>query len=121
MTCRAHTATLIRMTKHDHLRNESMRDARPLRAGSLPDHLTALTREARRLCRSREDAEDLVQETLTRILSRPRLIHVDERHYLLRALRNAFYSRLRERARRPQVVEVFAELDPERDAFGHPR
>ena len=56
------------------------------------------------LCGSREDAEDLVQETFARVLSRPRVIRGDERGYLMRALRNTFYSRLRTASRRPVTV-----------------
>jgi RNA polymerase sigma-70 factor, ECF subfamily len=70
---------------------------------SLGQHLDALYRAAWALCGSREDAEDLVQETFTRVLARPRMIRGDERGYLMRALRNTFYSRLRTASRRPQT------------------
>jgi RNA polymerase sigma-70 factor (ECF subfamily) len=41
------------------------------------------------LCGSREDAEDLVQETFTRVLARPRLLSGDDEvYYLMRVLRN---------------------------------
>ena len=50
---------------------------------------------------SREDAEDLVQETYARVLSRPRLLrNEDDLGYLLRALRNTFLNERRTRSRR---------------------
>ena len=70
---------------------------------SLGQHLDALYRAAWAMCGSREDAEDLVQETFARVLARPRVVHGDERGYLLRALRNTFYSKLRTESRRPQT------------------
>lgn len=68
---------------------------------SLGGHLDALYRAAWALCGSREDAEDLVQETIARVLAKPRIIRGEERGYLLRALRNTFSTRLRTRSRRP--------------------
>ena len=63
---------------------------------SLGQHLDALYRTASALCGSREDAEDLVQETFTRVLARPRTVKAGgERAYLMSSLRNTFYSRLR--------------------------
>lgn len=79
---------------------------------SLGQHLDPLYRAAWALCGSREDAEDLVQDTFTRVLARPRVIRGDERGYLLRALRNTFYSRLRTDSRRPQTVAELDELGP---------
>jgi RNA polymerase sigma-70 factor (ECF subfamily) len=61
-------------------------------------------RAAWALCGSREDAEDLVQDTFARVLQRPRVIRGDERGYLLQALRNTFYTRLRTQSRRPQTA-----------------
>ena len=50
---------------------------------------------------SREDAEDLVQETYARVLSRPRLLrNEDDLGYLLRALRNTFLTSGVRRSRR---------------------
>ena len=72
-------------------------------------------RAAWALCGSREDAEDLVQDTFARVLSRPRMIRGDERGYLLKALRNTFYTRLRTASRRPQTTtapEGFEPVDP---------
>ncbi|HEY2004919.1 MAG TPA: RNA polymerase sigma factor [Solirubrobacteraceae bacterium] len=72
---------------------------------SLAAHIDALYRAAWALCGSREDAEDLVQDTFTRVLARPRNVQVDgERAYLMQALRNTFSSRLRTQSRRPRTV-----------------
>jgi RNA polymerase sigma-70 factor (ECF subfamily) len=63
---------------------------------SLGDHLDRLYRAAWALCGSRERAEDLVQDTFVRILSRRRLLrNDDDLGYLLRALRNTFISQQR--------------------------
>ena len=109
------------------------RTHRPLPAGTrmertldpahLGDHLDRLYRAAWALCGSREDAEDLVQETYARVLAKPRLIrNEDDLGYLLRALRNTFYSRLKTESRRlrpgplPEQLDVLADphaRDPE--------
>ena len=54
------------------------------------------------MCGSRELAEDLVQETYAKVLSRPRFLRRDDDlGYLIKALRNTWYSHLRdERTRR---------------------
>jgi RNA polymerase sigma-70 factor, ECF subfamily len=76
-------------------------------------HLGRLLRVARRLCGSREGAEDLVQDTFARILSRPRFLHgEDERAYLMQALRNTFVTNRRTAARRPRAVTTLEWLDP---------
>lgn len=75
-----------------------------LRAESLGDHVDRLYRAAWALCGSREDAEDLVQETFARVLAKPRQTQTDDPlPYLLRVLRNTFVSTLRTRSRRPQT------------------
>src|SRR6266545_4172927 len=52
---------------------------RPLDPARLGDHLDRLYRAAWALCGSREDAEDLVQETYARVLARPRILrHEDD-------------------------------------------
>jgi RNA polymerase sigma-70 factor (ECF subfamily) len=67
----------------------------------LGDHLDRLYRAAWALSGSREDAEDLVQETYARVLARPRLLrNDDDLGYLLRALRNTFLSQKRTESRR---------------------
>jgi RNA polymerase sigma-70 factor (ECF subfamily) len=69
---------------------------------SLGDHFDRLFRAAWGLCGSREDAEDLVQETYARVLARPRLVRRDDDiGYLVRVLRNTFISQRRTAARRP--------------------
>lgn len=59
------------------------------------------------MCGNPHDAEDLVQETYAKVLSRPRFVrHDDDLGYLLRALRNTHINRLRRAGRRPQEVEL---------------
>ncbi len=79
---------------------------------SLGQHLDALYRAAWALCGSREDAEDLVQETFAAVLARPRMIRGDERGYLMQALRNTFYTRLRTASRRPRTGTPLDDLQP---------
>jgi len=75
---------------------------RTLDPQSLTQHVDRLYRAAWALCGSREDAEDLVQETFARVLSRPRVLHGDdELYYLMRVLRNTFLTGLRTASRRP--------------------
>src|SRR3954462_8434740 len=62
---------------------------------------------------SREDAEDLVQDTYMRVLAPPRFPRGDDDlGYLLRVLRNTHVSRLRAAGRRPAGVP-FPEDAPE--------
>jgi RNA polymerase sigma-70 factor (ECF subfamily) len=73
----------------------------------LGDHLDRLFRAAWAMCGNPHDAEDLVQETYAKVLSRPRFVrHDDDLGYLLRALRNQHISRLRRAGRRPREVEL---------------
>lgn len=75
------------------------------------EHLPRLYRAARAWTRSREEAEDLVQETYARVLARPRLLrNEDELGYLLRSLRNTLISLHRARSRRPATTELVDEL-----------
>src|SRR3954470_15713038 len=89
---------------------------RLLEPARLGDHIDRLFRAAWALSGSREDAEDLVQETYARVLARPRLIrNDDDLGYLIRALRNTFVSSRRAAARRPRpeaVAEDFEPADP---------
>ena len=86
--------------------------ARPLDPNRLGDHIDRLYRAAWALCGSREDAEDLVQETYARVLQKPRLLRSDDDlGYLLRVLRNTYFSRLRAAARRPRADPLPDELD----------
>jgi RNA polymerase sigma-70 factor (ECF subfamily) len=69
---------------------------------SLGNHIDRLYRAAWSLCGSREEAEDLVQETFARVLLKPRFLrNEDDIGYLLRVLRNTFVSGRRAAARRP--------------------
>ena len=71
----------------------------------LGDHLDRLFRAAWALTGSREDAEDLVQETYERVLRRPRFVrHDDDLGYLYRTLRNTYFNSRRTASRRPQVA-----------------
>jgi len=67
-----------------------IRELDPERLG---DHVTRLYRAAYGLCGSRQDAEDLVQDTYERVLRRPRFLRRDQdAAYLLRVLRNTWIS-----------------------------
>ena len=82
-------------------------NARALDPNRLPDHIDRLYRAAWALCGSREDAEDLVQETFLNVLKRPRLLRDgNEIGYLLRALRNTHASRYRAAIARPQTRQL---------------
>jgi RNA polymerase sigma-70 factor, ECF subfamily len=78
---------------------------------ALPAHLDSMQRTARALTNSPEDADDLVQDTLLRVLSRQRVIEAGPAAgpYLLQALRNTHVSTIRARDRRPRT----APLEPE--------
>ena len=79
-----------------------------LQPEALGDHLDRLYRAAWALCGSREDAEDLVQETYTRVLAKRRMIgrKEDTLPYLLAVLRNTYVSSLRKRDRRPRTAPL---------------
>jgi RNA polymerase sigma-70 factor, ECF subfamily len=85
---------------------------RQLDPEALGDHVDRLYRAARGLCRSREEAEDLVQETFAQVLRKPRILRSeDDLGYLLRVLRNTFISTRRAAARRPQATAPPEALD----------
>jgi RNA polymerase sigma-70 factor, ECF subfamily len=87
------------------LAEKRMHPDRQLDPEALGDHLDRLYRAARSLTGSREEAEDLVQETFARVLQKPRLLRSDDDlGYLLRVLRNTFISMRRTAARRPQAT-----------------
>ncbi len=94
------------------LRRRRMRDERQLDPKELGDHVDRLYRAAWGLCGSREDAEDLVQDTFANVLRKPRFVRSeDDIGYLLRVLRNTFFSQRRAAARRPQTAPLPDELD----------
>jgi RNA polymerase sigma-70 factor (ECF subfamily) len=90
---------------------------RALDPQSLTQHIDRLYRAAWALCGSREDAEDLVQETFARVLSKPRVLRGDdELAYLMRVLRNTFFTSRRTASRRPQTsatLDDVAAADPQ--------
>jgi RNA polymerase sigma-70 factor, ECF subfamily len=82
---------------------------RALDRETVGDHLDRLFRAAWALCGSREDAEDLVQETYERVLRKPRFLRRDDDlAYLYRSLHNTYFNARRTASRRPLIV---AELD----------
>jgi RNA polymerase sigma-70 factor, ECF subfamily len=84
---------------------------RLLDPNSLTRHIDRLYRAAWALCGSREDAEDLVQETFARVLARPRVLRGDEElYYLLRVLRNTFLTTRRTASRRPVTVATLEDV-----------
>jgi RNA polymerase sigma-70 factor (ECF subfamily) len=89
----------------------------------LGDHLDRLYRAAWSLCGSREDAEDLVQETYARVLKRPRLLRSeDDLGYLLKVLRNTHFSAHRTAKRRVRAESLPDDLDRIEDpAARHPQ
>ena len=95
---------------------------RTLDPQSLSQHVDRLYRAAWALCGSREDAEDLVQETFARVLSRPRVLHGgDEVYYLLRVLRNTFLTSRRTAGRRPVTVATLEDVvAPDPEPLGQP-
>jgi RNA polymerase sigma-70 factor, ECF subfamily len=85
---------------------------RPLDPTRLGDHLDRLYRAAWAFVGSREDAEDLVQETYARVLARPRWLRKeDDLGYLLRALRNTFFNQQRAERRRLRPDPLPEQLD----------
>ena len=85
---------------------------RQLDPDHLGDHFDRLFRAAWALSGSREDAEDLVQETYERVLRKRRLLRGgDDLGYLLRVLRNTHFSRLRAAGRRVRPEPLPDQLD----------
>jgi RNA polymerase sigma-70 factor, ECF subfamily len=88
-----------------------MRGPRRLDPDRAVDHLPRVYRAARAWTRSREEAEDLVQEMYARVLARPRFLRgEDELGYLLRALRNTLVSQRRAQSRRPQTAPLVEDV-----------
>lgn len=72
-----------------------------------------LYRAAWALTGSREDAEDLVQDTFAKILTRPRFLRgEDDLWYLMRTLKNVFLSQRRTLAAKSTSVTLDEEIDP---------
>jgi RNA polymerase sigma-70 factor, ECF subfamily len=72
-----------------------------------------LYRAAWALTGSREDAEDLVQDTFAKILTRPRFLRgEDDLWYLMRTLKNVFLSQRRTLAAKSTSVALDEEVDP---------
>jgi len=85
--------------------------ARALDPQSLGDHIDRLYKAAWALSGSREEAEDLVQDTYERVLRRPRFIRrEDDLGYLYRTLRNTYFNTRRTASRRPQVVAELSDV-----------
>jgi RNA polymerase sigma-70 factor, ECF subfamily len=94
------------------LPSQRMTSGHQLDPESLGDHLDRLYRAAWSLCGSREEAEDLVQETFARVLLKPRFVRsADDLGYLLKVLRNTFVSSRRTATRRPRTDPLPDELD----------
>ena len=85
---------------------------RTLDPSRLGDHIDRLYRAACALTGSRPAADDLVQETYARVLARPRLLRSeDDLGYLLRALRNTFFTQKRNESRRLRPGPLPDQLD----------
>lgn len=88
-----------------------MRAPRRLDPDRVAELLPRLYRAARAWTRSREEAEDLVQDTAARVLARPRILRgQDELGYMLRALRNTLISQRRTESRRPATVPLLEDV-----------
>jgi RNA polymerase sigma-70 factor (ECF subfamily) len=89
---------------------------------TLPAHTDRLYRAAWALCGSREEAEDLVQETFAKVLEKRRVVRGgSDLAYLLRGLHNTFISTRRAAGSRPQLSAVEVEQTPGAVAQrGHP-
>jgi len=85
--------------------------------------MDALFRAACAMSGSRQIAEDLVQETYVKVLSRPRLLRRDDDlGYLIKAMRNTWYGHLRdERKRRGTTASLDADELGARTAHGDPQ
>jgi RNA polymerase sigma-70 factor (ECF subfamily) len=81
--------------------------SRLLDVTTIGTYVERLFRAAVAMCGSALLAEDLVQETYVRVLSRPRYLRsTNELGYLLQVLRNVYITHLRGEARGPRTVEL---------------
>ena len=95
---------------------------RALDPETLAEHRGRLFRAAYAMTSSREDAEDLVQETFERVLRRPRFVQRDhDLAYLLRILRHAWWAQSRTRARRRTTPAPPEELEWVTDRHADPQ
>ena len=92
-----------------------------LEPGSLAQHRPRLLRAAYAMSGSRDDAEDLVQETFERVLRRPRFVHHGrDLAYLLRALRHICMAHARTADRRRTAPAPPEELEWVTDGRSEP-
>ena len=104
--------TLLAGRSDDTPTGEDHPSRRRLEPSRLADYKTRLYRAAFAMSGSREDAEDLVQETFERVLRRPRFVQRDrDLAYLMRVLRTAWYAQLNSAARRPATPMAPQDLD----------
>lgn len=103
-------------------RSEAPRDdgrLQPLDTDQLPRHRERLMRAAVAMTGSRDDADDLVQETYARVMRRPRLVRKDhDLAYLMRTMRNTWLNLRRARGAEARAVEetgILAERLPDPD------
>jgi RNA polymerase sigma-70 factor, ECF subfamily len=90
------------------------RDTNGLHSEHLSDQLERLHRSARAITGSAHEAEDLVSETMVRVLARPRRIrNENDLPYLLRCLRNTWVETMRARSRRPATTQMPEGMEPE--------
>ena len=84
-------------------------------------HRARLLRAAYAMCGSREDAEDLVQETFEHVLRRPRFVQRDrDAAYLMRALRHTCIAHAQGAARRQTAPAPPEDLEWITDARAEP-
>jgi RNA polymerase sigma-70 factor, ECF subfamily len=92
-----------------------------LEPARLAQHRPRLLRAAYAMSGSRDDAEDLVQETYERVLRRPRFVRRDhDLPYLLRVLRNTWGAQLKSAAHRQTAPAAPEDLEWVTDARAGP-
>lgn len=80
-------------------------EERQLDPEAASDHIDTLFRMACAMSGSPDLAEDLVQETYVKVLARPRLLRRDgDLGYMIKALRNTWYSHLRDERKRREAT-----------------
>jgi RNA polymerase sigma-70 factor (ECF subfamily) len=80
--------------------------ARRLDPAQLPRHRERLFRAAVALTGSRDEADDLVQETYARVMRRPRFVRRDhDLAYLMRTMRNTWANMRRKRGAEARALE----------------